>query len=150
MTSRPRLIVVSGLPGSGKSHYLDALLAAGEADYICHDFHARAVGDSKLVRDSVHLSELLEALRTGKTCAVADVAFCREQRRDAFIEVVKGAIPDVLIELRCFRNDPTACLANAKRRNRDSLERERNLIEKYSRAYEIPSSAAVLEVYTEK
>jgi predicted kinase len=77
-----KLIVVIGLPGSGKSHYVDRLLADGSVGWICHDFHADAYNDSKLVTDSRYLQELLEKLRTGHTCAIADIAFCDPTRRE--------------------------------------------------------------------
>ncbi len=71
-----KLVVVIGLPASGKSHLLKKWEAMGNAFWICEDFHADARNDSPEVTDSKYLVSLLEHLNQGFTCAVADIAFC--------------------------------------------------------------------------
>jgi hypothetical protein len=45
---------------------------------------------------------------------------------------------------RLFANDPAACEANVRDRNRESLQRELALIAKSLQAYRIPQNAVVL------
>lgn len=144
-----KLIVVIGLPGSGKSCYLKKLRDDGEFGWICEDFHAGAQLNSREVEASQYLVQLLAHLKAGDVCAVADIAFCCPDRRQKFVDEIIARAPDVEMEFRCFENDKASCIKNVERRARASLPEEKANIEKFSAVYEYPRGTTILSVYQE-
>jgi hypothetical protein len=142
-----KLIVVIGLPGSGKSHYLKELRDKGVLDWICEDFHADAYRNSEHVVDSRHLAPLVENLQHGLVCGVADIAFCNPVRLQEFLDEIRARVPGAEIEFHCFKNDKARCAENVDHRARESAGSEKGLIEKFSPGYTIPEGAKILDVY---
>lgn len=142
-----KLIVVIGLPGSGKSHYLRNLRDDGTVGWICEDFHVDAYRNSPCVVDSRHLEPLVEALNKEVACAVADIAFCDPIRRDEFEDEIRLRVPDVQIEFQCFEDNKKLCAENAERRARKILATELDFIKK--QRYEFPPGAKIRPVYKE-
>jgi predicted kinase len=77
-----KLIIVVGLPGAGKSYYLDnhTEVRSLARDHVVHDFHSGAIGDLSAPEMSQHFQRLVLALHHGEDCAIADVALCRGDR----------------------------------------------------------------------
>ena len=111
----PKLIVVAGLPGSGKSHHLNELEREKVAEVVCHDFHFEPFNDSPKVIDSRHFSTLIEKLRQGKDCAIADIAFCQHERLEELKKEVLELVPETEIIFHCFENNPKQCLKKLKK-----------------------------------
>ena len=142
-----KLIVVIGLPGSGKTHHLKELRDKGELDWICEDFHEDAYRNSERVVDSRYLAPLVKNLQHELVCGVADIAFCNPVRLQEFLDEIRTRVPGVEVELHCFKNDKTRCTENVEYRARESAENEKGLIERFSPNYTIPEGSKILDVY---
>ena len=149
MEEMPTLKIVLGLPGSGKSHLIEQTLKASVDGPCVHDFHANAIGDSPAPQKSRHYREVLAALRSGASCVIADIAFCRPHRLEAVVAEIRSEVSDFEIEYHCFKNQPERCKRNAARRGRGSLKRELQLIEEFSGSYQIPDEANLYDVFDE-
>jgi len=143
-----KLIIIIGLPGSGKSNYMQELLISEKIEerYIYDDFHAKAEKDSPEVIASRHFTSLSESLKMGKTCMVSDIAFCNNERRKAFMSAMTEQCKNVKMELHCFRNEPGQCKENIKMRARKSADREMELVDELTDKYQIPTEAKQIPV----
>jgi hypothetical protein len=141
------LTVVVGLPGSGKSRLLDRLRAACPG-VVADDYHAAAHGGSPEVTDSRHYPALIAALRAGLDFYVADIAFTDSGRRLELDRVVRADVAGVVIEWVFFANDLGACLANVRRRGRESRAEEEEMAQWLAPRYFVPQHATVLPVWT--
>lgn len=100
-----KLIVLVGMPGSGKSHYIKSLQPPLSG--IClHDYMSNSHGDSKHFTDSRYYADLIRNLLEGKECLIAEIEYCDTWRRIEVEEVIKRDAPDAQIEWRYFENDP--------------------------------------------
>lgn len=143
-----KLIIISGLPGSGKTHYLDNLIASGviDEDRCYDDFHAGAYNDSPTVESSRWFIPLVSNLRAGNDCIVSDIEFCLKSRRDNLIEAIRSRVPSTKLEIRCFENKPGICRTRVLARGGESTREEIGNIARLSRDYDIPKDAVVLKV----
>jgi len=136
-----KLTVVVGLPGAGKSALVTEKRCAVTGLCI-EDFHADAIGDSPLIENSRHYRALIEAIRAGHDCVIADIAFCDPQRRDSLHGAVARQIPGVQWEWIYFENAPEKCKRNILRRNRQSLSSDLEALDRLVRLYRIPDGVA--------
>jgi len=113
---------------------------------IFDDSKANARDNDPSFRNARSLDALLSALRNGSRCCVADIDFCGTEARREAETVLRQELPSLEVRWHFFANDPAACEANVRDRNRESLQRELALIAKYSQAYRIPQNAVVLPV----
>jgi hypothetical protein len=142
----PRLLVVVGLPGSGKTVYLDRLKADGTVQTAFDDFHANAADNSCDVTASRWWRPLIESLTEGMDCAVADIAFCSPERRDALIEEVRRPLPGAKVVFHCFRADSDRCVRNLIARDRPSVQEDLQELQRWLPRYVIPDGATIIEV----
>jgi len=143
----PKLMVVVGLPGSGKSHHVRRLRANCQG--VCaEDFMARSHDNSGRFTDSRYYADLVRDLRDGKDCVIADIEYCDTWRRVEVEEVIARDVPSVIIEWHFFENNPSQCEANVSHRGRARAEEERRKIHRLSRKYKIPPGAKVIPVWT--
>jgi hypothetical protein len=91
-----------------KTYTLDNLIASGEISRDCSydDFHGNAINNSAAVEASKHYIALITNVRNGKTCAVADIAFCDETRLHALITTIAREVPGTPIEVVYFEKRP--------------------------------------------
>ena len=136
-----------GLPGAGKSHYLDDLVGDGTVSHYYDDFHAGAREDKPCLGASRHADCLVRRLREGKSCAIADVAYCDPARRLRITEELKGAIPGLEPVFHYFASDETRCARNICARGRESLKADLETLAEFASRYEIPEDAHVLDVW---
>jgi hypothetical protein len=140
------VILWAGLPGSGKTTYLCQMCRLGWL--IFDDYKAGTPQDANLhFRKSPRFTPLIEALRNGLNCMVADIDFCRMEARDEARVELATEVPGTKMGWVYFENDTVACSANARNRNRDGLQTELENIEKYSVVYKIPQDAVVFPVF---
>lgn len=137
----PALILVAGLPGSGKSRWIKSQ-EDGDLQTF-DDFHADAVNNSSDPTAARDFERLLASLRKGCTCMVIDIAFCDPARRARLVDAVRRRVPEVEVSLRCFENDPEACRANL----RSNCAARSAKIDEFSPVYDIPPEAEVLPVW---
>jgi len=145
----PKLIIIIGLPGSGKSHYIKNLVAYGEIEkeHVYDDFHANAHNNSSEVTASQHFIPLIESLKNDKNCLVSDIVFCKNER----MEALKNTIVELCeIELHCFENNPMQCKKNIAIRARESANKEMSLVDSLTCEYQIPKRAKLITVYQGK
>lgn len=141
------LTVVVGLPGSGKSRLLDRLRAACPG-VVADDYHAAAHGGSPEVTASRHYPALINNLRAGLDCAISDIAFTDTGRRLELDRVVRADVAGVVIKWVFFANDLGACLANVRRRGRESRVEEGEMARWFAPRYFVPHGATLLPVWT--
>lgn len=103
------------------------------------DFHADAIEHSPLVKDSRHYRPVLEAIRAGRDCVIADIAFCEPNRKLNLLQAMRAQIPAVNIEWIYFENAPAKCRRNIQRRNRQTVMSELEALEKFATLYVIPN-----------
>jgi hypothetical protein len=133
--------MVAGLPGCGKTTYLDELRREGWLAF--DDFKAGAIDDSSAFDRSRQFEALLAGLRDGRRCVVADIDFCKQESRVEAESVLRAAVPGLEIRWCFFAHDARTCEKNIQRRNRDSLEADTRELRKYSSVYSIPTGAHV-------
>ena len=148
-----KIIVIIGLPGSGKTMYLkEHAQEFGQNALICDDYYKSAPGRTVEFKGSAYYADLREALKDGKNVVIADIVFCEEPfRREA-----EGGIKNLVAELglkvdvdyRFFQNDPEACIANILNRARpERVASELKFIEEHRNNYRIPEGATILPVH---
>jgi predicted kinase len=140
-----RLTVVVGLPGAGKSTLVNAMRSS-VSGLCCEDFHANALHDSPLVENSRHYNALLEDIRTGLDCVIADIAFCDPKRRANLQQVINRQIPNSRVEWIYFENAPDKCRRNIERRARERLRDDLDALEKFQLLYRIPDGVTPIPV----
>jgi len=138
------VILLAGLPGCGKTTHLCQMCRDGWL--VFDDFKAEAFDDSSAFRKSRKFRTLFSALRDGLRCAVADIDFCKTKSREEEESVLLREVPVVKLEWRFFENDPSACEANIRSRNRPSLQTDLKKLYEYSALYRIPQGADVFGV----
>ena len=142
-----KLVVVVGMPGSGKSHYIRE--RQSQFPGVCaHDYMANSHGHSPRFTDSRYYADLVRDLREGKDSLIADIEYCDTWRRVEVKEVIGGDVPGVEIEWRFFENDPAKCEANAEGRTHSNVVQEKRKIHDLSRKYQIPRGAIIIPVWT--
>jgi predicted kinase len=145
--SMAKLIVVVGLPGSGKSDYVQRLKASCPG-VRAEDYMAESNDDSCRFTDSRHYRALVRALREGKDSVIAEIEYCDTWRRVEVEEVITRDAPGVTVEWHFFENNPSQCEANVDSRGRESAAEEKQKIRRLSRQYQIPPGAKVIPVWS--
>lgn len=140
-----RVILVGGLPGSGKSYHLKGLEDQGCK--VFDDFQARAANDSDQFEHSRRFQELVGDLRTGRTCVVADIRVIHKPYRASAQAALARNLGAVELECHLFENDPRRCAENVQRsQERDPTSRLRE-IRHWTNHYSRPPGARVLPVW---
>lgn len=134
-----QILLVAGLPGSGKSTYLRELEESGWLFF--DDFKHMAFKNSRQFRHSPHFATLLGHLREGSRCVVTDIDFCRTESRADAMEVLRAEIPGLEIRWLYFSRSVEDCAENIRRRSRPALRHELRELSKYSACYQIPEGA---------
>lgn len=146
------LTVVVGLTASGKSHYMDEMVAASGA-LIFDDYMKGAEGadGAKHFSDSPRYAELIKALRAGNDCVLSEILLCETWRRLELEQVVQADVPGLSINWIFFENERRQCEENSRQRggvNSDQIERELEYISSLSTKYQIPPFASRRAVWS--
>jgi RNase adaptor protein for sRNA GlmZ degradation len=139
------IILIAGLPGSGKTTYLKALQQEGWL--VFDDFKANAYNDSSVFWHSQNYEALLMVLREGQKCVVVDIDFCKTESRHEADTALREQIPDLKLNWLFFENDFEACQANVRRRASRSIEDNLRAVNEYHALYRIPIGAQVISVW---
>ena len=108
-----KLEVLVGLPGSGKTTRIENHYP--ESDWFrVDDFMAHAIDNVGRTAYSRFFLPVVHALRAGRNVLVADICFCREDRRKEFERVMKDAVRGISLTWRFFEPDKEVCLSNAE------------------------------------
>lgn len=136
------LILLGGLPGSGKTTYAKQLEALGWQLY--DDFQRRAHADSPRFRDASRYAELIQSLRLGRKCIVADIRVLHDKYRKEGEAAVRQDVGDIAIELRLFENDPVQCGRNVHDSGDRRTQPRLDAIEDWSKRHSAPRHAVVI------
>lgn len=140
-----QLILLGGLPGSGKSFYLAALVARGWRKF--DDFQSRAPDDSTDFRDSRDFNDLVAALKAGDRCVVADIWIIHQPYRESALGALRGAEPATALKFQIYENQPARCSRNAERDPDRRLQSRLNAIAHWKNHHSVPDGAVLLRVW---
>lgn len=135
MDERPWVVLICGLPASGKSTFGRTLANSLDASFV----------DDPTDFDK-QILPLLKSDTGNKITVIADPHLCKEQARKAAelrIKAACGVYPQFIF----FENNPAKCLANLARRKAKGDNREvENCIKTYSKLYTIPKDGTVIPI----
>jgi hypothetical protein len=138
------LTLVSGLPGSGKSHWLRARRGSS---IVFDDFKAHAIADDWHFTSACSIGPLLSALGAGVHCFVADIDFCDPSRRQEALDALNEHIPPLAIAQVCFANDRRQCEVNVRAAAGRNMGNRLAEIARLSPVYVIPDGASIIPVW---
>lgn len=139
------LLLLGGLPGSGKSYYLAALVERGWKKF--DDFQSKTPNDSTDFRDSRLFTDLVAALKAGERCVVADIRVIHWPYRESALRALTTEIGAVSLQFQIFENQPEICSRNVGRDPDRRFEDRLCAISHWSKHHSVPSDALLLRVW---
>ena len=137
-----QLIIVIGLPGSGKTTFCQDMTNNGYLifdDFISHFFNG----------------ELIESLSAGNKLCICDPRLCIYDIFLRYMTIFEKYINKDNIQLVLFENNPKQCCLNIEIRNDNTVKKQINqTIVTYSKIYHLDNyqkwNHIVLEVYSQE
>ena len=150
MSTHPKedtqLVILGGLPGSGKTHYAKGLEEEGWIFY--DDSQQRAAGDSPRFHASRQYEELVSRLRAGRWCIVADIRVVHDKYREDAAATLRQDLGNLLFELHLFENKPRQCAENVRKaQDGRRVESRLHAIALWSKHYSAPRNAVLHRVW---
>jgi hypothetical protein len=146
-TLMTKLIIVIGLPGSGKTHYLDELKTQKKIVGYYDDYQKKSYGNYRCPVMSRHYGPLLKG---GKSMAISDIIYTNEDDLDSVVISVTRELPEVSVELHYFENNPNKAIINITERAREKyVEKEIAFVKENSPGYIVPKIKK-LKIYSKK
>lgn len=117
------LVIIIGLPGSGKSHLCRELQ---QKNYKIHDDFISNFYDGKAVVD-------MKEIARGRSVCLADPRLCIWEIFCSYIDKILSIVDRACIKIILFENDPYYCILNVHKRgyNKNIIDK----ILKYSHHY---------------
>ncbi|MFZ2072361.1 MAG: AAA family ATPase [Minisyncoccia bacterium] len=146
-----KITIIVGLPGSGKTTYIENNKNNFKNAVICDDYHKSSYNHSHNFEDSVYYEDLKRTLKSGEDAVLSDIAWCKTERREILEKNIKNILEDIKINAEIifiyFENNPEACKKNVLKRNRNGrMEREMQFIDEVSAQYTIPDNAIIIPI----
>lgn len=137
------LLVIVGMPGSGKTTYANKLVRDNILDGFSDDYEYAPINELN-PRHRTRDQELIDALSDAKKWAIADTRYCDPLERAKLEKALTELFPSIGFRYEYFENNTELCEHNAKVRKGGALPRhEINLMYYYTDLYEIPAGAKV-------
>jgi hypothetical protein len=137
-----RLYVLIGLPGSGKTTFLQERFRVDHPEVlVLDDYQANAIADHPDPSWSRNRATAVAALKNGQAILISDVTYCRPTTLERQIRLMQEDVPGIDIELIHFSNDPVSAEHNLRLRAREQVVRELRLIHDLSKGYLPPADA---------
>jgi hypothetical protein len=140
-----QLILLGGLPGSGKSFYISALVERGWREF--DDFQTNAPSNSVDFRDSRQFPALVAALGQGDRCVVGDIRLIHQPYRESAQLALGSAIGPISSQFQVYENQPALCSRNVERDLDRRLEDRLKAISHWTHHHSVPSDAVLLRVW---
>ncbi len=141
---KQEIIIVIGLPGSGKSTYLTQKYIN---EIVFDDYHKYG---KKSFEDSIYYSDFLKALQNEKNIVLSDISYCRSEKLNEIGNKIKKLKENINITKVYFENNSKFCKKNVLYRNRKSARLEIKLIDRLSQGYVIPKKVIPVKIKTLK
>ncbi len=151
MELTPKVTILVGLPGSGKTTYLNSQFPGDLQNCAFDDFHGGSLDGTGTFGKSRHYETLKKRIQEGRDCVIADIEYCRSERLKAAEEGVQTIFSALgiatRIELLYLANNPDACRHNvvhrfAREGGRDYIA-ELEKIDDLSKVYRCPAERAI-------
>ncbi len=133
---KKKIILIVGLPGSGKSHLIQDRFSNKEKYIVFDDVQGRAVLDCPNFCFSRHYPKIIAELKLGeKDVVISDISFCEEPKFSNTKEILRWWIGDSNLDYEIqpifFENSPEDCLANLE----SNIENRSKMIHKFTIRY---------------
>jgi hypothetical protein len=130
--------VITGLAGSGKTHYLDKIVGVER-------FNEGVRPDKP-----ENFQNFLEVLARGEDCAIVEIAYIAEYWRNQLVSLIHARFPETIFEWVYFENDVEAANANCLNDPDRSDENKRGNVannKRWTHQYQIPAEAVPLKIF---
>ncbi len=133
-----RLVIVAGLPGSGKTTYLEKIKSRKNTA-VYDDYRGHLLGRPNVPQFNEYFVPVLSGLQEGKEVWVCDIMFCISRYRNEFLMAIVQSFRDVQVDYVFFENNPAVCKQRVKTRNRSAevVDRELKLIDEITEQYSV-------------
>jgi len=142
------IVLIAGLPGSGKTTYGRRLeREIGATGYI-DDYHRESVNNSSSLENGRMYRPLIEGLRRGQKWIASDIDWCRTKKRRQIEDALLAQAPGTQIEWHFVVADPKICRDRVVRRGREGVDFELRKIDELYAQFTIPAGARVVRSAT--
>ena len=114
--SMAKLILIAGLPGSGKSRYGGKLKSKVGATCYVDDYHAQANDNRPGFENGREYRNLIAGLKRGEVWVASDIEWCRAEKRREVEAALHKAVPHVHIEWHFLAAGEDKCRERVRQR----------------------------------
>jgi GTPase SAR1 family protein len=143
-----KLVVCYGLPGSGKSTFLERYRDDGFQ--VFDDFMKESIRHCRAFPFSRYFVDIVVALKRSEPCVIADIRLCEHAFRGDVVEILTELISNLSLEWHCFdcrtpgaisicRDNVLFRAETTKRHSEHALKS----IDDFAPGYSIPDGAAI-------
>jgi len=140
-----KLILIAGLPGSGKSRYGGKLKSKVGATCYVDDYHAQANDNRPGFENGREYRNLIAGLKRGEVWVASDIEWCRAEKRREVEAALHKAVPHVHIEWHFLAAGEDKCRERVRQRGRKSVDDELSKIDELLHEYHVPLGAKIVD-----
>lgn len=118
-----KVILIIGLPGSGKTTLINHYLSHPFEEYTVYDDWMKWIKDDVVDKEEftadVNYEKMVDKIRKGENVIISAVGFCRPDFLLKSEYYLKMEFPDIDIERVYFENNLENCISNIKYRDKE-------------------------------